>query len=169
MTAENIFDIKINEEYANLVPPSSTSEYQSLKEDIRQNGIRLPIVTNEHSDILDGHHRYKIWSELGRPVQEMSKPIVMRFEDKLDERLFVINVNLKRRHLNDFQKTELSLKAKPILEELAKRNQKLGGEVIFFKSVYVIVVAVTAAISTASPTTCTSIQFNSIIIIFKSL
>jgi ParB-like chromosome segregation protein Spo0J len=59
-TTSNIFDIKINEEYASLVPPLSASEHQSLKEDINQNGIQIPIVTNQHGDILDGHHRYKI-------------------------------------------------------------------------------------------------------------
>jgi ParB-like nuclease domain len=130
MTA--IFDIKINEEYANanLVPPLSANEYESLKQDIKQNGIQIPIVTNQDGDILDGHHRYKIWVvDLAKPVQEMPKPTILHFNDKLQEKLFVINVNLKRRHLNDFQQIELELKTKPILEELAKRNQKLGGEV----------------------------------------
>ena len=32
----SLFDIKINEGYASLVPPLSASEYQSLKEDINQ-------------------------------------------------------------------------------------------------------------------------------------
>jgi hypothetical protein len=40
--------------------------------------------------------------------------------------LLSTNSNLKRRHLNSFQRISLALKAKPILEELAKRNQKAG-------------------------------------------
>jgi hypothetical protein len=54
----------------------------------------------------------------------MPKPTIMRFKDKLQEKLFVINVNLKRRHLTNFQQIELALKRKPILEEIARRNQK---------------------------------------------
>jgi N6-adenosine-specific RNA methylase IME4 len=103
----------------------SASEYQSLKEDINQNGIQIPVVTNQHGDILDGHHRYKIWVvDLGRPVKEMPKPTVLTFNNKLHEKIFVINVNLKRRHLNDFQQIELALKAKPLLQEIAKLNSQ---------------------------------------------
>jgi N6-adenosine-specific RNA methylase IME4 len=125
MATNNIFDIKINEEYVSLVPPLSTSEYHSLKEDINKNGVQIPIVTNQHGDILDGHHRYKIWVvDLGRPVKEMPKPTVLNFNNKLHEKIFVINVNLKRRHLNDFQQIELALKTKLLLEEIAKFNSK---------------------------------------------
>jgi ParB-like chromosome segregation protein Spo0J len=47
MTTENILKIKLNEEYANanLVPPLFAKEYESLKEDIKQNGIQIPIIT----------------------------------------------------------------------------------------------------------------------------
>jgi ParB-like nuclease family protein len=123
MTTENIniLKIKLKEEYANasLVPPLSAKEYESLKQDIKQNGIQIPIVTNQDGDILDGHHRYKIWVvDLGKPVEDMPKPTILHFfNDKLQEKLFVINVNLKRRHLNDFQQIELALKTKPILQK----------------------------------------------------
>jgi hypothetical protein len=125
MTIENILKIKLNEEYTNLVPPLSTNEYESLKQDIKQNGIQIPIVTNQDGDILDGHHRYKIWVvDLAKPVQDMPKPTVLHYEDKLQEKLFVINVNLKRRQLNNFQRVELELKVKPILEKIAEQNSR---------------------------------------------
>lgn len=44
------------------------------------------------------------------------KILVREFKDKLEEQLFVIDCNLIRRQLNNFQKTELALKSKPILE-----------------------------------------------------
>ena len=118
MTSNNIHDIKINEEYANLVPRLSISEYESFKEDIKQNGVQVPIITNQDGVILDGHHRYRAWViDLGRPVIEMPKPTVVDYDkdNKLQEKLFVINFNLKRRHLNSFQRISLALKAKPIL------------------------------------------------------
>ena len=134
MTSNNstLDDIKINQEYANLVPPLPITEYESLKEDIKQNGVLVPIITNQDGVILDGHHRYRAWAvDLGRPVKEMPKPTVVDYnrDDKLQEKLFVINFNLKRRHLNSFQRVSLALKAKPILVELAKRNQKAGKKI----------------------------------------
>jgi ParB-like chromosome segregation protein Spo0J len=65
----NVFGIKINQEYAKLVPPLSSSDYQRLKEGIELNGILIPIIVNEQGEILDGHHRYKIHVvDLKRPV-----------------------------------------------------------------------------------------------------
>jgi hypothetical protein len=42
ITGISTYSIKINEEYASLVPPLSASEYESLKEDIKQNGVQIP-------------------------------------------------------------------------------------------------------------------------------
>lgn len=44
----------------------------------------------------------------------------------MEEKLFVINSNLKRRQLNTFQKIELVLKSKPILQEIAKQRMLSG-------------------------------------------
>ena len=53
---------------------------------------------------------------------------IKTFESDLHERLFVVDSNLNRRHLNDYQRAKLALWAKPILEEIAKRNMKSGGD-----------------------------------------
>jgi hypothetical protein len=50
------------------------------------------------------------------------------FADKLHEKIFVIDCNLTRRQLNNFQRTELALKSKPILEEIVKQNESQGGK-----------------------------------------
>jgi len=69
--------------------------------------------------ILDGHHRYRICQELGiTPKVE-----VKTFPNKLLEKKFVIEVNLRRRHLNDFQKAELAYPLLEIERELAKQRQ----------------------------------------------
>jgi hypothetical protein len=52
----------------------------------------------------------------------------LNFGNKLQEKLFVINSNLRRRHLNSFQRVELALRSKSILQEIAKRNESLGGK-----------------------------------------
>ena len=52
----------------------------------------------------------------------------MEFDSELDERLFVIDVNLSRRHLNIAQKAELGLKRLEIERERAKERQRKAGE-----------------------------------------
>jgi ParB-like chromosome segregation protein Spo0J len=117
--------VKINPEYASLVSELSPEEYESLKQSIKkENGLYVPIIVNQNGVILDGHHRYKACQELGIEP----KTLVREFKDKLEEQLFVIDCNLIRRQLNNFQKTELALKPKPILEAIVKRNESLGGK-----------------------------------------
>jgi hypothetical protein len=117
--------VKINPEYASLVSELSPEEYESLKQSIKkENGLYVPIIVNQNCIILNGHHRYKACQELGIEP----KMLVREFKDKLDEQLFVIDCNLIRRQLNNFQRTELALKSKPILEAIVKRNESLGGK-----------------------------------------
>lgn len=117
--------IRINPEYASLVPELSPEEFESLKQSIKKaNGLYVPIIVNQDGIILDGHHRYKACQELGIEP----KTIVREFSDKLEEQLFVIECNLIRRQLNNFRRTELALKSKPILEAIVKGNESLGGK-----------------------------------------
>jgi ParB-like chromosome segregation protein Spo0J len=117
--------VEVNPEYASLVSELSPEEYESLKQSIKkENGLYVPIIVNQNGIILDGHHRYKACQELGIEP----KILVKEFKDKLEEQLFVIGCNLIRRQLNNFQRVELALKSKPILEATAKRNESLGGK-----------------------------------------
>lgn len=105
--------------YESLVPPLTESEYQSLKESIKQNGIWIPIIVNKHGVILDGHHRFRACQEIG--IQ--TKHAVREFENDLLEKKFVIECNLKRRHLNDYQKGILAKELLKIEKEEAKIRQ----------------------------------------------
>src|SRR5918911_3591012 len=116
--------VEVNPEYASLVSELSPEEYESLKQSIKENGLHVPIIVNQDGIILDGHHRYQACQELGiEPGM-----LVKEFKDKLVEQLFVIDCNLIRRQLNNFQRIELALKSKSILEATAKRNESLGGK-----------------------------------------
>ncbi|MFL6423248.1 MAG: ParB N-terminal domain-containing protein, partial [Nitrososphaeraceae archaeon] len=117
MTEVTATKITINQEYSDLVPPLSAEEYESLKQSIKQNGLWVPITVNSQSVILDGHHRFKACQEIAIEPKRVTKD----FPDKLHEQIFVIDSNLQRRHLNNFQRTELALKSKSILEEIAQR------------------------------------------------
>ena len=108
--------VTLNPEYSNLISPLKDLEYNSLRISVNEKGLYLPIIINQDNVLLDGHHRFQICKELGiEPRFEVKK-----FEDPLDERQFVIDINDKRRHLNDFQKAELAYELEKIESERTK-------------------------------------------------
>lgn len=112
-------EIKINKEYAKLVYPLTELEYNTFKESIKEKGQWIPIVVNEGGSILDGHHRFKASGELDiKPITE-----VKRFDSQIEEKIFVIESNLKRRQLNDFQRAELGYGLEEVYGEKAKLRQ----------------------------------------------
>ena len=116
--------LRVNPEYEKLLPKISDEEFAELKASIQTEGQHYPIVANEDLEILDGHHRLRACVELGiEPDFEVRK-----FEDKLLEKKFVIETNLRRRHLNNFQLVELGVPLLEIEKELAKKRQAAGGK-----------------------------------------
>lgn len=113
-------EVSVNEEYRSILPPLTREDYEALKNSIREKGLHYPITVNQHGVILDGYHRYKACLELGvEPRFE-----VKNFDSPLQEKLFVIEANLHRRHLNDFQKAELLVKLTEIEKQLAEELRK---------------------------------------------
>jgi len=117
--------LTINSEYDKLVPNLSKEDYNNLYQSIKENGLWVTILANPEGVILDGHHRYDICEELGIEPRFA----VRTFDNKLLEKKFVIECNLHRRHLNDFQKSELGIPLQLINEELAKQRMSEGGKV----------------------------------------
>lgn len=111
--------LRINPEYEKMLPKMSEEEFAQLKASIQEEGQHYSIVANENLEVLDGHHRFKACTELGiEPDFEVRK-----FEDKLFEKKFVIEANLRRRHLNNFQLVELAVPLLEIEKALAKKRQ----------------------------------------------
>lgn len=81
---------------ANLFPLLEGSEFEALAEDIRQNGVREPIVMLD-GQILDGRNRWRASQRVG--VQAPTVEYVGG-----DAMAFVISLNLHRRHLNESQR-----------------------------------------------------------------
>jgi len=108
--------LSVNPEYDKLVFPLSSDEYNSLKESIKIDGLWVPIICNNEGIILDGHHRFRACIELKLKIRYAVK----EHENKLLEKKFVIECNLKRRQLNDFQKAELGMALLAIEQELAQ-------------------------------------------------
>ena len=117
--------LHLNPEYEKLLPKMSDEEFAELTASIQAEGQHYPIVANEDLEVLDGHHRFKACTELGiEPDFEVRK-----FEDKLIEKKFVIEANLRRRHLTKFQLVELGVPLLEIEKALAKKRQSAAGKV----------------------------------------
>jgi N6-adenosine-specific RNA methylase IME4 len=119
---KKVMELKVNPEYESLLPKLPQSEYEALKKSIKEHNLYYPIDVNPQGIILDGHQRYKICRELGiEPVYRIRK-----FDNALLEKAFVIEANLDRRQLNDFQKVELSIPLLEIEAKLASMRKKRG-------------------------------------------
>ena len=95
-----------------LMPEMTPEQYQELKEDIRRRGVLIPIEYDQDNNILDGHHRYQIFTELideGVDLPLYDK-IVRRFSSEEEKIAYVIALNVKRRHLTPDQRQELVIK-----------------------------------------------------------
>src|SRR5512143_1735879 len=116
--------LRINPEYEKLLPGMTEEEFAELKLSIREEGQHYPIIANEDLEVLDGHHRFRACIELGiEPDFEVRK-----FDDKLLEKKCVIEANIRRRHLNNFQLVELAVPLLEIEKALAKQRQSKGGK-----------------------------------------
>jgi len=116
--------LRLNPVYEKLLPRMSEEEFAQLKASIKTEGQHYPIIVNEDLEVLDGHHRFRACTELEiEPDFEVRK-----FDDKLLEKKFVIEANLRRRHLNNFQLVELAVPLLEIEKALAKQRQSKGGK-----------------------------------------
>lgn len=116
--------LRLNPEYEKLLPKMTDEEFAELKASIQAEGQHYPIIVNENLEVLDGHHRLKACLELNiEPDFEVRK-----FENKLVEKKFVIEANLRRRNLNKFQLVELAAPLLEIEKALAKKRQAQGGK-----------------------------------------
>ena len=125
-TTVNIREIKINENYKNLIPELSSEDYQALREDILKKGVLDTLKVNADLILLDGHTRYQIAKELN--IAELPVKF-FKFDSIWDEKEFIIAINRNRRHFNKAQLAELALKLAEIEREKAKeRQKKLGAD-----------------------------------------
>lgn len=90
-------------EYANLFPMLQGEALAALKEDIREHGVREPVVFYDGT-ILDGRNRYTCAVELGIDFPRED------FEG-MDPLAFVISHNLHRRHLTESQRASIAARA----------------------------------------------------------
>ena len=111
-------NIKIKEEFKQLIPPLTTEEYKQLEANCIEEGIREKIlVWNEY--IIDGHNRYEIAQNNNLEFQTESK--IFNSEDEVKE--WMILNQFGRRNLSNYQRSVLALQLEDVFRAKAKKNQ----------------------------------------------
>jgi hypothetical protein len=102
-------------------------ELNDLREDIRSNGIIVPILVNKSKNtILDGRNRWMIATELG-VQKDVPYDVFMGTDDEVPAE--ILRLNVFRRHLTDDQRMAAISKVRgPMLEKEAKTRQAEGAK-----------------------------------------
>jgi ParB-like chromosome segregation protein Spo0J len=103
-------------------------EQDDLREDIKANGVVVPILVNKKRDtILDGRNRWMLASELG-----IQRDVPYDVFEGTDEEIpsEILRLNVFRRHLDDETRLAHIVKVRgPILEKEGKRKQAEAADV----------------------------------------
>lgn len=107
---------------ADLFPLLPDGELETLAEDIKANGQRVPIVALGRQ-ILDGRNRWLACQKAGvKPRFEKRK---FRKHDSIVG--YVVSLNVNRRHLTPSQRALIAAEALPFFAKEAKDRQRKGG------------------------------------------
>jgi hypothetical protein len=110
--------MRIDDEFASLIPPLTDDEYHRLELSILTEGCRDALIL--WGDILiDGHNRFRICTEHNIPYETRQ----MEFENRDEVLLWIMRNQLARRNLNDFQRVELVRKCEDAVKAQAKTRQ----------------------------------------------
>ena len=109
-------------EVANIFPLMRKEEFNELKNDISENGLREPIWLDKDGKIIEGKNRYLACRDLGVP------PKYRTFDGEGSLLDFVISMNLKRRHLTQGQRAFIAVKIADHLTKEAKERQREAGK-----------------------------------------
>ena len=109
-------NLKVDNEFKNLLPPLTEDEYSQLESDIKKHGVLSPIIA-WNGFIIDGHNRYEICRKNGIDLPEIK---ALDFSNKSDVMDWIINHQTGRRNLT---KSQL-VKAYASVEEQLKREER---------------------------------------------
>lgn len=125
--------MKIDSEFEKLIVPLSDEEFRMLEQSLLKEGCREALcawnpvikgIKGENDGILvDGHHRYKIYKKYGIPFRARK----IKFRNRDEAKIWIIENQLARRNLNNYQRSVFALKRKDIIAIMAKEHQQEAG------------------------------------------
>lgn len=98
----------------NPMAPLSAEQLVALRESIREHGVMVPVLLNQHGRVIDGHYRSTIAAELG-----LDMPTTTKYYDDAsgvgqeltdEEMIDAIGLNAQRRQLDDYSAGQMNLK-----------------------------------------------------------
>ncbi len=111
-------DIIIDPEFAALIPPLTPDEFSGLEKSILEEGCRNAIIVWGNI-IIDGHNRFNICSKHNIPYRTEYRD----FPNREAAMLWMLQNQLSRRNLNDFQRVEMVRKCEQAVKAQAKERQ----------------------------------------------
>ena len=118
-------ELKVNEEFKNLIPPLTAEEKTELEKSLMLFGCRDKIVT-WNGFIIDGHNRYELCEKNGIDFQTLSMDY--EFEDAEEVKQWIIKNQFARRNISAYQRSSLALKLKESISKKAKGNKVIAVE-----------------------------------------
>lgn len=98
----------------NPMAPLSAEQLVALRESIREHGVMVPVLLNQHGRVIDGHYRSTIAAELDVDVPITTKhydDASLIGEELTDEEMIdAIGLNAQRRQLDDYSAGQMNLK-----------------------------------------------------------
>lgn len=111
--------LKIDEEFKNLIPPLTAEEFQQLEANIIKDGCRDALVVWNYT-LIDGHNRLKICTDNDISYRTVEK----EFADRLEVKQWMLENQLGRRNLNDFCKAEIVLRNTALIGEITEKARE---------------------------------------------
>jgi transcriptional regulator with XRE-family HTH domain len=104
-------NITINDELRTYVDPLTPAEHEALERSLLTEGCREALIL-WRDVLIDGHNRYAICSQHGIPFRTVQND---NFDSIEDVKLWMIDNQLARRSVTDFQRGLMALRKKEIL------------------------------------------------------
>ena len=121
MPEKKLYDLTVDPEFRDLIPPLNEEELKLLEESLVADGCESPLIV-WNGVIVDGHNRYAICRkrEISFSTQEKN------FSSRDDAMLWMLRNQLGRRNLNNYQRVELVLKFEPLVKNAAEQRMMAG-------------------------------------------
>lgn len=91
---------------ADLFPLMQGTEFDELVADVKEHGLREPIIIDQHNRIVDGRNRYRACVKLDIEIRHIKTD--RRTLTDEEARDLIVSLNLHRRHLSTTQRAAIA-------------------------------------------------------------
>ena len=111
-------ELKIDQQFKNLIPPLSDDEFSNLEQSILTEGCRDALVT-WNGYLIDGHNRYAACTKHNLPFKTIEK----QFDSRDDVSIWMIRNQKGRRNVSTYVMVGLGLKLEELLKQKGLKNK----------------------------------------------